>query len=117
MLSPDQLAQYDRDGFLVLPDFVSAAACAELRARAVEIVDAWEPGTARTAFTTIRDERPRNEEFLSSGGITWCFFEEEAFGADGELRQAVPLTTEFERFIKLRKIQKGLYPGCGIFRH
>ena len=53
MLSPDQLAQYDRDGFLVLPDFVSDEACAELRARAVEIVDEWEPGTARTASSAL----------------------------------------------------------------
>jgi phytanoyl-CoA hydroxylase len=80
MLTPDQIAQLDRDGFLVLPDFATPEACAELRARALEIVDEWEPGAARTAFTTIKDDRPRNEEFLASGGITWCFFEEEAFG-------------------------------------
>lgn len=92
MLSPEQIAQYDRDGFLVVPDFATPEACAELRARAVEIVDEWEPGAARTTFTTIQDDSPRNEEFLGSGGITWCFFEEEAFGPDGELRQAKELS-------------------------
>jgi phytanoyl-CoA hydroxylase len=92
MLSSDQVDQYQRDGFLVVPDFASPEACAELRARAVEIVDEWEPGAMRTAFTTIEDESPRNEEFLRSGGITWCFFEEEAFGPDGELRQPKELS-------------------------
>jgi phytanoyl-CoA hydroxylase len=92
MLSADQIARYHRDGFLVLPNFVDGRACADLRTRAVEIVDEWQPGSGRTAFTTIEDTRPRNEEFLSSGGITWCFFEEEAFGPDGELRQAKELS-------------------------
>ncbi len=87
MLTATQIESFQRDGYLVLPDFVDLAACAELRARALEIVDAWEPSEARTAFTTIEDESPRTEEFLSSGGIVWCFFEEEAFGPDGELRQ------------------------------
>ena len=90
MLTADQIEGYQRDGFLVVPDFVSMEACAELRRRAVEIVDEWEPGEMRTAFTTIDDESPRNEEFLRSGGITWCFFEEEAFGDDlPSLRQDV----------------------------
>ncbi len=92
MLSADDIDRYERDGFLVVPDFVSADACDELRARAVEIVDDWEPGGERTAFTTIEDESPRNEEFLRSGGITWCFFEEEAFDADGALTQSKELS-------------------------
>ncbi len=92
MLAPDQVDRYHRDGFLVVPDFVSADACAELRRRAVEIVEQWEPGAQRTAFTTIEDEQPRNEEFLRSGGIVWCFFEAEAFGPDGELRRPKQLS-------------------------
>ena len=92
MLTPAQVAQFDRDGFLVIPDFVSAESITELRRRAVEIVDDWQPGDARTKFTTIEDDSPRNEEFLSSGGITWCFFEEEAFGDDGELGQPKELS-------------------------
>ena len=92
MLTSEQIERYRRDGFLVVPDFASPAACDELRARALEIVDEWEPGAMRTAFTTIEDESPRNEEFLRSGDITWCFFEEEAFGEDGELGQPKELS-------------------------
>ena len=45
VLTPDQIARYDADGFLVLPNFVSLDDCARLRARANEIVEGWEPST------------------------------------------------------------------------
>ncbi|MEO6570707.1 MAG: phytanoyl-CoA dioxygenase family protein [Ilumatobacteraceae bacterium] len=86
MLSPDQLARYDCDGFLVLPDFVPLDRCDALRRRARELVDAWQPTQQRTAFTTDAGQRVSNDEFLSSGRGTWCFFETEAFDAAGRLR-------------------------------
>lgn len=92
MLTPEQVADYERDGFLVVPDFLAPAECARLRARAVETVEAWEPSTERTVFTTNEQERRSNQEFLDSGATTWCFFEEEAFDADGELRQPKALS-------------------------
>ncbi|MAT03707.1 MAG: phytanoyl-CoA dioxygenase [Acidimicrobiaceae bacterium] len=92
MLSAEQVDRFRRDGFLVVPDFVDAGAIAELRSRAVEIVDGWDPTDERTVFTTEEQERSSNREFLSSGDATWCFFEEEAFDADGELVQAKELS-------------------------
>ncbi len=92
MLSADQVEGFRRDGFLVVPDFVDAASIAELRTRAVEIVHEWEPTGERTVFTTEEQERTSNREFLSSGDTTWCFFEEEAFGPDGDLVQAKELS-------------------------
>jgi len=89
MLSDEQVARYERDGFLAIPDFADRDAIAALRRRAVEIVDEWEPTTERTVFTTEQQERVSNREFLASGDITWCFFEEEAFGPDGELTQPI----------------------------
>jgi phytanoyl-CoA hydroxylase len=86
VLSADQIERFGRDGFLVVPDFVTADACAELRARAEQLVDAWEPGSERTVFTTEAQERVSNREFLASGNTSWCFFEEEAFDEQGELR-------------------------------
>ena len=65
---------------------------AALKQRAVELVSEWQPGAERTIFTTDEQERSSNEEFLSSGGKVWCFFEEEAFDADGQLRQAKELS-------------------------
>jgi phytanoyl-CoA hydroxylase len=110
VLSAEQIESYRRDGFLVLPDFVPVDDCRRLQQRAIDIVDAWEPGEERSVFTTNEQERISNGEFLESGSSTWCFFEEEAFGPDGELVQAKELSInkighaqhdlddEFERF-------------------
>ena len=87
MLSLDQIAAYHRDGFLAIKDFATPAACRALRQRADEIVAAFEPSEQRTIFTTDEQERTSNREFLDSGAGIWCFFEEEAFGPDGELTQ------------------------------
>ncbi len=87
VLSPAQIDQYQRDGFLVIADFSSVAACSALRARANDIVDAFAPTERRTIFSTNEQDRISNGEFLASGNGTWCFFEEEAFAADGSLRQ------------------------------
>lgn len=87
MLTSEQIQRYDRDGFLVLENFASHDACARLRARALEIVDTFEPSSARTIFTTHEQERTSNAEFLASGAGTWCFFEEDAFTGDGSLKQ------------------------------
>ena len=86
MLTAEQIERFGRDGFLVVPDFVTADACRELRERAEQLVEAWEPGTDRTVFTTEAQERVSNREFLASGNSGWCFFEEEAFDEHGALR-------------------------------
>ena len=92
MLSAEQIETYQRDGFLVVPDFTSADARARLRARAVDIVDEWEPSEQRSVFTTSEQERNSDAEFLASGSTIWCFFEEDAFGPDGELAQPKELS-------------------------
>ncbi len=92
MLSQAQIDRYHADGFLVVDDFVSPEDCDRLRQRANEIVAAWEPSAERSIFTTNEQERESNAEFLASGSSTWCFFEEEAFGDDGELIQPKELS-------------------------
>jgi phytanoyl-CoA hydroxylase len=87
VLSPEHIERYHRDGFLVIADFASAEACAELRARAIEMVEAFQPTERRSIFTTNEQDRISNGEFLASGTGVWCFFEEEAFDTDGRLRQ------------------------------
>ncbi|HEX7134288.1 MAG TPA: phytanoyl-CoA dioxygenase family protein [Iamia sp.] len=81
-------AQYERDGYLVVPDAVSPAAGQELMTRAGEIV-AEAADDPVSVFSTHEQTRTSDERFLSSGAAVRCFFEEEAFDPDGEL--VVPL--------------------------
>lgn len=92
MLSAEQTERFHQDGFLVVPGFVSSQAGDDLRGRADELVEAWEPSGERTVFTTEAQERVSNREFLSSGSSSCCFFEEGAIGADGQLTRPKALS-------------------------
>ncbi len=92
MLNPAQKATWQRDGFLVLPDFKPAAELASLRARALETVDRFDPAQSRTIFTTNDQTRTADDYFMGSADTVRCFFEEEAFDARGELKQAKALS-------------------------
>jgi phytanoyl-CoA hydroxylase len=79
-------ARYAEQGFLVIPGFKTAADIAALRERALEIVDAFDPGEQRPVFTTEEQQRHVDDYFIDSGDQVRCFFEEEAFDAEGKLR-------------------------------
>ena len=79
-------ARYAEQGFLVIPGFKPAAEIAALRERALQIVDAFDPGEQRPVFTTEEQQRHVDDYFLDSGSQIRCFFEEEAFDAAGRLR-------------------------------
>jgi phytanoyl-CoA hydroxylase len=82
----------ETEGFAVIEGFKSAAAIAELRARAAEIVEAFDPSVASGVFSAADENERADEYFLGSGSTVRCFFEEEAFDADGELRQPKALS-------------------------
>ncbi len=77
MSAPD-LATYQRDGFLVLDGFLPPADCDALQARAAELVAAFDPGLARTVFSSRDQGHARDRSFRESGGAIRFFFEEQA---------------------------------------
>ena len=72
------LAAYERDGFLVLPDFLPPADCDAPQARAAELVAAFDPGPTRTIFSSHDQGHAKARYFRESGAAIGFFFEPEA---------------------------------------
>jgi phytanoyl-CoA hydroxylase len=85
-LSAQQLASYERDGFLVIEDFASREECGRLRRRAEELVHNFDPQGVISIFSTREQTRASDDYFLDSGDKVRFFFEEGAFTPDGGLR-------------------------------
>ncbi|MCH9695483.1 MAG: phytanoyl-CoA dioxygenase family protein [Gammaproteobacteria bacterium] len=82
------LQDFNDNGFLILRDFVSVARCDELRNRAMQLVDAFDPETVRSIFSTTGQQQLGDRYFTESGDKIRFFMEADAFLEDGGLRQS-----------------------------
>lgn len=86
VLSASQVEAWERDGFLVVPNAIDPAFCDRVIAQAQAIIEDFDPATV-SVFSTKEQTRASDAYFLASGDAISCFFEEDAFTAEGSLRQ------------------------------
>ncbi|CAL8464047.1 g3582 [Coccomyxa elongata] len=106
-LSAEQLVSFHRDGFLVIEGFATASEVEELRRRAKELVEGFDPAT-RSVFSTKSQAITTDQYFLESGNNISFFFEENAFREDGNLRQ--------DKALSINKIGHALHDADPVFR-
>ena len=89
LLDGDQRSAWERDGYLVLPDFVAPDLLGDLRDRIDAIVAGYAggglPDGAATVFSTTEQTHAQDDWFLTSADVVRPFFEDGAIDADGGL--------------------------------
>lgn len=106
MLSEQQVAQFNQDGFLCFEKLVGADWLNKLKSAAGGIIESWEEqGT--NIFTTKDNNRSGDDFFIDSAERISCFFEEEAFDEKGVLVQ--------ERHLCINKIGHALHELDPVF--
>ena len=87
-LSDAMLEDLRRDGVLILRDFYPSSRCDALRARALALVDEFDPDSVKSIFSTTKQTQLDDSYFIDSGDKIRFFLEDDAFDGDGRLRQS-----------------------------
>lgn len=85
MLTSEQISSFERDGYLVVPDFFPKADLTHLKNAAYEFVDAFDFEKHRSVFSTTDADEGRDEQFFRSAETVECFLEENVLDKDGQL--------------------------------
>ena len=98
---------FARDGYLVIPDAFAPAMLDIVRQRIVEMVDAFEPASVSTVFSTTDHQHGRDDYFLTSGDKTRFFYEEGVLDDVGNLL--------VDKHIALNKIGHAMHDQDPVF--
>lgn len=128
VLSASQLEAWDRDGYLVLADFVDSQRCDALKDHVLELLREADPAVdgQLTVFDTNAQQHAQDEYFLTSGDTIRWFLEDGAV-TDGELTRPLELAvnklghamhdldSHFDRFSRTPKLA-ALVADLGIVK-
>ncbi|KAJ3522067.1 hypothetical protein NMY22_g12048 [Coprinellus aureogranulatus] len=102
-------SRFYRDGYLVVPSFLSQEQTAELLQRSKDLLDQFDPEThPMTKFTTGDDNHVGDDYFLNSGDKIRYFLEPDALDPNGKLNR--------EKQKAVNKIGHGLHELDPAFR-
>lgn len=102
-----KLEQFQNDGFLIVEEFNSEQECDELIKRAAELTAGFDYDGHPSVFQTSEQERTSDDYFLNSGDKISFFFEKDAFGENGQLKN--------DLFHSLNKIGHALHDLDAVF--
>lgn len=88
-LTDDQITELDKNGYLVVENFLSADQCDELRKECMKIVDDCDVKEHQACFDTINQQhmKLKDDYFLTSGDKIRFFWEPKAQNEDGTLNR------------------------------
>lgn len=90
--SAEHKYSYERDGFLILEDFLSPSDCELLINRTHELMTQLGDAHSRPFFSTVNNHHARSQYFLTSGDKIRLFYEENSINEKGQLITAPHLS-------------------------
>jgi phytanoyl-CoA hydroxylase len=90
-LTQEQIESFHRNGFLVIPGYLSAETITAMKEEIANVISQLDLLSSRSIFTTANNMEGMNRDkyFLESGDTIRHFWEEKAFDSDGNPKQSL----------------------------